>query len=290
MVPMSQSDGPDRMPTWEEVRAFATHAEAIGIDSLWVCDHLISGPEGEPPEGIHEGWTLLSALAASTRRVELGPLVMCSSFRNPGLLAKMAVTADLISGGRLIFGLGAGCYDPEYVAFGYPTDHRASRFEEALRIIKPLLHGERVSFNGRFHAMRDAVLLPASDRRIPILIAAKARRMLGLTARYADAWNTAWYGLPDERLQKRNADFDAALEAEDRDPGSIRRTVGVEFVDPRAANTDDRTQTAISSVEQLVAAMGAYEALAFDDLILGLRPPTRRSLDDLAAALEQRGR
>ncbi len=94
VVPMSQSDGPGRMPRWEEVRAFATHAEAIGIDSLWVCDHLISGPPGQPPEGIHEGWTILSALAASTSKVELGQLVMCSSFRNPGLLAKMAVTAD----------------------------------------------------------------------------------------------------------------------------------------------------------------------------------------------------
>src|SRR6266511_6421763 len=136
---MSQSDGPGRMPRWEEVRAFATHAEAIGIDSLWVCDHLISGPPGQPPEGIHEGWTILSALAASTSRVELGQLVMCSSFRNPGLLAKMAVTADTISGNRLILGLGAGWYDPEYDAFGYPTDHRVSRLEQALRIITPLL-------------------------------------------------------------------------------------------------------------------------------------------------------
>jgi alkanesulfonate monooxygenase SsuD/methylene tetrahydromethanopterin reductase-like flavin-dependent oxidoreductase (luciferase family) len=291
VVPMSQSDGPGRIPTWAEVRAFAAHAEAIGVDSLWVCDHLISGPPGQPPEGIHEGWTILTALAASTKCVELGQLVMCSALRNPGLSAKMAVTADAVSGGRFILGLGAGWYDPEYKAFGYPTDHRVSRFEEALLIMTPLLRGDRVSFDGRFHKVRNAVLLPAADRPIPILIAAKAPRMLRLTARYADAWNTAWYGLPDDRLRERLADFDAALAAEHRDPTSVRRTVGVEVVDLAVADADDRTDTAIpSSVEALVEAVDAYEELAFDDLIIGLRPPTMRSLDQLATALRERRR
>jgi alkanesulfonate monooxygenase SsuD/methylene tetrahydromethanopterin reductase-like flavin-dependent oxidoreductase (luciferase family) len=115
VVPMSLSDGPGRMPTWPQVRAFGEHAEAVGLQSLWVCDHLLSGPS----DGIHEGWTILTALAASTNRVELGQLVMCTSFRRPALLAKMATTADAVSGGRLILGLGAGWYDPEYEAFGY---------------------------------------------------------------------------------------------------------------------------------------------------------------------------
>jgi alkanesulfonate monooxygenase SsuD/methylene tetrahydromethanopterin reductase-like flavin-dependent oxidoreductase (luciferase family) len=134
VVPMSLSDGPGQMPTWPQVRTFGQHAEAVGLDSLWVCDHLLSGP---PEEGIHEGWTILAALAASTRRVELGQLVSCTSFRHPALLAKMATTADTVSGGRLILGLGAGWYDPEYTAFGYPTDHRVARFEEALRAGSP---------------------------------------------------------------------------------------------------------------------------------------------------------
>src|ERR671931_537515 len=135
MVPMSLSDGSGRMPSWEDVRAFAAHAEDAGLDAVWVCDHFLSGGPGLPPEGIHEGWTILSALAASTSRVELGQLVMCVSFRNPALLAKMAVTADDVSGGRVLLGLGAGWYDPEYEAFGYPTDHRVGRLEEALQII-----------------------------------------------------------------------------------------------------------------------------------------------------------
>src|ERR671914_1782750 len=117
---MSVSDGPGQVSSWPEILAFARHAEAIGLDSVWVCDHFLSNPPGEPVEGIHEGWTLLSALAASTRRVEVGSLVMCNSFRNPALLAKMAVTADAVSDGRLVLGLGAGWYDAEYVAFGYP--------------------------------------------------------------------------------------------------------------------------------------------------------------------------
>jgi alkanesulfonate monooxygenase SsuD/methylene tetrahydromethanopterin reductase-like flavin-dependent oxidoreductase (luciferase family) len=191
VVPMSLSDGTGRVPSWREVLAFTERAEALGLQSVWVCDHFISSPPGRPVEGIHEGWTILSALAASTSRVELGQLVMCASFRNPALLAKMAATADAVSGGRLILGLGAGSYDPEYEAFGYPTDHRVGRFEEALQIIGPLLRGESVAFAGRYHQVSDAMLLPPPDRPIPILVAAKGPRMLRLTARYADAWNTA---------------------------------------------------------------------------------------------------
>jgi alkanesulfonate monooxygenase SsuD/methylene tetrahydromethanopterin reductase-like flavin-dependent oxidoreductase (luciferase family) len=207
VVPMAVSDGPGRMPTWSQVRAFAQHAEAVGLDSLWVCDHLLSGP---PDDGIHEGWTILAALASSTSRVELGQLVMCTSFRRPALLAKMATTADAVSGGRLILGLGAGWYDPEYEAFGYPTDHRVGRFEEAIAIIGPLLGGERVTLAGRYYQVRDAVLRPPPERPIPILVAAKGRRMLRLTARYADAWNTAWFGLPDDLLHRRLAELNAA--------------------------------------------------------------------------------
>ena len=171
--------------------AFAAHAEAIGLDSHWVCDHFLSGPAARPAEAIHEGWTIVAVLAASTSRIELGQLVMCVSFRSPALLTKMAVTADGVSGGRLALGLGAGWYDPEYLAFGFPADHRVARFEEALQIIGPLLRGERLTFAGRYHQIRGAVLLPPPDRPIPVLVAGSRPRMLRLTACYADAWNTA---------------------------------------------------------------------------------------------------
>jgi alkanesulfonate monooxygenase SsuD/methylene tetrahydromethanopterin reductase-like flavin-dependent oxidoreductase (luciferase family) len=274
------------VPTWPQVRTFGQHAEAVGLDSLWVCDHLLSGP---PEEGMHEGWTILAALAASTRRLELGQLVTCTSFRPPALLAKMATTADTVSGGRLILGLGAGWYDPEYTAFGYPTDHRAGRFGEAIRIIGPLLHREPVTLAGRYYQVRDAVLCPPPDRPIPILVAAKGRRMLRLTARYADAWNTAWYGLPDELLRRRLAGLHAALEAEGRDPATLRRTVGMEVRDPGATDPGaDRGAGFGGSVDELARAIDAHERLGFDDLIVQLAPKTTRSLDRLAEALERR--
>jgi alkanesulfonate monooxygenase SsuD/methylene tetrahydromethanopterin reductase-like flavin-dependent oxidoreductase (luciferase family) len=289
MVPMSRSDGPGRMPSWAEVRAFAEHAETIGLDSVWVCDHLISGPPGGPPEGIHEGWTLVGALAASTRRVEVGQLVMCVSFRNPGLLAKMAVTADEVSSGRVVLGLGAGWYDAEYKAFGYPPDHRVSRLEEALLIISQLLRGETVNFNGRFHVLHEASLLPPPERPIPILVAGNGPRLLRLVARYADVWNTAWFGLPDDRLRERLRNLDAALAAEARDPSSLRRTVAIEIVDPAAAPSEEvRGTSIVKSADAIKRAVDSYEQLGIDGLIIGLRPYTRRTLETLAEVVEER--
>jgi probable F420-dependent oxidoreductase len=286
-LPFAASDGPGRLPTWSEMHAFATHAEAVGLDSLWVCDHFLSGPAGRPAEAIHEAWTIMAALAASTNRIELGQLVMCVSFRSPALLAKMAVTADGVSGGRLILGLGAGWYDPEYLAFGFPTDHRVARFEEALQIIGPLLRGERLTFAGRYHQVRDAVLLPPPDRPIPILVAGNRPRMLRLTARYADSWNTAWFGLPDERLGQRLENMHVSLQAEGRDPATLRRTVGMdcELIDP-----DQTSRGPFGGLtDELARAIDAYERLGIDDLIVQLQPSTQQELDRLAHAIEIRG-
>ena len=139
------------------VRAVAETAEGCGLDSVWIADHLLAEMQDGTVHGMHDAWTLLSAVAAVTTRVELGPLVLCSSFRDPGVVAKMAATLDEVSDGRLVLGLGAGWHDPEYEAFGFPTDHRVSRFAEALEIIVRLLRGERVSFDG-------AVLQPLRGR------------------------------------------------------------------------------------------------------------------------------
>src|ERR1051326_4133218 len=119
VLPMADGDGPDGAPSWPEIREFAQHAEGAGLDSLWVADHFYANERGRPPRAIHEAWTLLTAVAASTSRVELGQLVTCASFRSPGLVAKMAATLDHISGGRLVLGLGCGWNDEEYLAFGY---------------------------------------------------------------------------------------------------------------------------------------------------------------------------
>jgi alkanesulfonate monooxygenase SsuD/methylene tetrahydromethanopterin reductase-like flavin-dependent oxidoreductase (luciferase family) len=232
----------------------------------------------------------VSAIAAVTERVEIGTLVLCTSFRSPALVAKMAVTADEVSGGRVILGLGAGWHDPEYEAFGFPNDHRVDRFEEALRIMVPLLRGETVTFAGRYHTARDAVLAPAPTRNIPVLVAAFGTRMLQLTARHADAWNTAWYGEPDDQLREQLAAFDAAIAAEGRSQASVARTVGMTVYDPAVAVAeDDRDDPSfIGSVEELALAIDAYEALGIAHLIVLLQPLTEASLDRLALALERR--
>jgi alkanesulfonate monooxygenase SsuD/methylene tetrahydromethanopterin reductase-like flavin-dependent oxidoreductase (luciferase family) len=283
-IPMSAGDAPP-MPTWEGVQRFAQRAEQAGLDSLWICDHFLSDPGNRPVEGIHEAWTIVSALAAITTSVELGQLVMCSAFRNPGLLAKMAVTADVVSGGRIVLGVGAGSYDAEHEAFGYPTDHRVSRFEEAVCILDGLLDGETVSLRGRFHQVDEARLLPRPQRRIPLLIAGNGARMLRITARHANAWNTAWYGTPDERLLSRLGSLDAALKAEDRDPATIRRTVGVWVEDPELVAQHDRDPEAFhGSTAELSRLLASYDKLGIDELIVGLTPMSLQSLDRLAAA------
>src|SRR3712207_5459950 len=159
---------------WSDLREMAHLGEQIGADSLWITDHLIHRVPGEEPRGMWECWSLISALAAITEKPEIGTLVLSTSFRNPALLAKMADTVEEISEGRLILGLGAGWHEPEFRAFGYPYDHRASRFEEALTIISTLLREGQVDFAGTYYQARECELRPRGPRPggPPILIGA----------------------------------------------------------------------------------------------------------------------
>jgi FMNH2-dependent dimethyl sulfone monooxygenase len=230
MLAQSAADGSGG--TWAEIASIARQAEDGGADSLWLSDHFFYRADDAPvgsETGYHEAWTLLSALATVTTRVELGTLVLATSFRPAGLLAKMAATADEVSGGRIILGLGCGWHEPEYDAFGYPFDHRVGRFEEALRIIVPLVRGQRVTAGGTWQEVRDAAILPPPPRLdLPIHVAAKGERMLRLTAELADAWQTAWFGLPDERYRGRRQDLLTACAAVGRDPATIEMTVGLD--------------------------------------------------------------
>src|SRR4051812_45934663 len=150
---------------------------------------------------------MLAALAAATERVALGPLVACTAFHPPGVLAKMAATVDEVSGGRLVLGVGAGWNADEYAAFGLPYDRRVGRFADAFAIVRGMLAGERVTLDGRFWSAEDAVLLPPPARRVPLMVGSNGPRMLALTLPWADAWNTWWvdYG--------NDADGFAALNA-----------------------------------------------------------------------------
>jgi probable F420-dependent oxidoreductase len=227
MPSLGENNVNGKTPRWSEIREMAQAAEEAGCDSFWLADHLIYRRPDEEERGCWEAFTFLSAVAATTSRIALGPLVACASFRNPALLAKMADSLDEISGGRFILGLGAGWHQPEYDAFGYPFDHLASRFEEAVRIIVPLLHGERVDFHGRYYETHDTVLRPRGPSRSgpPIWIGASQPRMLRLVARYADAWNTVWHRWPNGV----EAVYPKLLEAcQDvgRDPATIELTAG----------------------------------------------------------------
>ena len=285
-LPMSLSDGPGRMTAWQDVCELARYAEQAGLDSVWICDHLVSEPEDGPPEGVLEAWTILSALAASTRRVSVGTLVTCVSLRHPALLAKMAATADGISGGRLVLGLGAGFPGLEYEWYGLPDDRRLARFEEALEIVGGLLRGEAVTTSGRFHRLRDARLLPPPQRRIPLLVAGEGKGMLRLAARYADAWNTAWYGAPDDRLRAQLTAMARALAGEGRDPDSMRTVVGVSVTDPDHAIVAEGEFA--GAPDELARVIDDYATLGIDELIVALAPRTARSVDRLVEALARR--
>lgn len=290
VLPIAEEDGQGgEAPSYAEIRDLARAAEAADLDSVWVYDHLLFRSDGETT-GIHECWTILAALAEATERVELGSVVMCTSFRNPALLAKMAATLDHVSGGRLILGIGCGWHDPEYEAFGYPTDHKVGRFEEALTVITGLIREGRADLDGRWVQVRDAVLRPPARPDIPILIAAKRPRMLELTARHADAWNLAWFGVPDERLASTRAALAVACTAVGRDAGTLSITVGVtvRYPDQIAPGKTPETSPALDGDPAAVAAgLDAYLAIGADHLIVALDPCTPVTLARFTAAVAQ---
>ncbi|MFZ0546885.1 MAG: LLM class flavin-dependent oxidoreductase [Candidatus Promineifilaceae bacterium] len=275
-------------PTYTELRERALAAETAGFDSIWLFDHLLfRSAESEHTEGIWECWTLLSALADATSRVELGTLVLCTTFRSPALLAKMAHTVDEVSNGRLILGVGAGWHKPEFDAFGYPFDHRAGRFEEALQIIAPLLKGETVNFSGKYYRVENCVVKPLGPRPegIPLLVGAGRPRMLRLTARYADQWNTAWLGDPaglPERLER----IHKACDEVGRDAATLAITVGITASYPDLGEVDPFARNPLGGSAELVArAFQQYEEAGVSHLITQFTPTTLPALERLAEAV-----
>lgn len=278
-----------------ELRELALQAEAVGLDSLWVADHLFHRSEGRT-SGIHEAWTLLTAVAAVTSRVEVGTLVLATVFRNPALTAKMALELDEVSAGRLVLGLGCGWHRPEFDAFGYPFDHRVSRFEEVLQVMLPLVRGDRVTFEGRFHSATDAVLVPGPvrDGGPPVLIAAARPRMLELAARHAHLYNSAWHGHPDnaERLHTRLEAVRGAARGQGRDPSTLACTAGVvvRFDDLLESVGGDPApggpaEVIRGPVAEVAAALADYADLGVEHLIVRLEPPTAPAVDRLGTVV-----
>ncbi|HEY1627548.1 MAG TPA: LLM class flavin-dependent oxidoreductase [Streptosporangiaceae bacterium] len=270
------------------IRDVALRAEADGFDSLWLADHLMYRTPGQPILGIWECWTVLAALAEATQRVELGTLVLCNTFRNPAILAKMATALDEVSQGRLILGVGAGWNEPEYRAFGLPFDHRVSRFEEAMQILRPLLRDGHVDFTGQYYQALDCEDVPRGPRAEgpPLLIGGEGPRMLGLAARYGDLWNTGYMGQP-ETIAEPMAKIAAACREIGRDPATLGVTalIGLWFPDLRPDKPAFLDNPLTGTPREIAAAMRGYAELGVPHIMFQCEPHTEESLKRLTEAL-----
>jgi probable F420-dependent oxidoreductase len=301
ILPEGERDMGGRTARWTDYVDMARTAEAMGFDSLWFVDHLLyqEGATTEPPQGVWECWSVLTGLAAVTERVELAPLVTCTGYRNPALLAKVADTVDEISGGRLILAIGSGWHDPEYRAFGFPYDHHYARFEEAVQIIHGLLRDGTIDFEGTYYSARECELRPRGPRGsgIPIMIGANGPKMLLLTARYADQWNT-WLAMGRSEPDAFPADndlVDAACLEVGRDPATLERTASI-MVDMNgrreipASMGPDRAQPLTGTPEEIADAIRAFAALGVSHLQLYPIPNTVATLRNFELVLRALGR
>jgi alkanesulfonate monooxygenase SsuD/methylene tetrahydromethanopterin reductase-like flavin-dependent oxidoreductase (luciferase family) len=277
-LPQRRDDG--KGTPWEDLRELAWLAEAGGAESLWVADHFFYRDE-KVEIGLHEAFTLLTAVAAVTKKVQIGPLVACTSFRSAGMLAKIAATLDAVSGGRLILGLGCGWHEPEYKAFGYPFDHRVGRFEEVVAAIRPLLHGETVSVAGTWTELDDAVIVPKPEHRVPLLIASNGPRMLDITARFADAWQAAWFGAVSDQFRTERALLLAACEAAGR-ATPLEIFVGIDINDEEG--DDAHVPTDASAIAD---ALAGWAAEGVDHVQLRVHPGTKARVETVLEGIRR---
>jgi probable F420-dependent oxidoreductase len=295
ILPIAEQSAFGGTPRFADILAMTRTAEDVGFDAVWIIDHLVFRPEptdnpfqmpaAEEDRGVWECFTIMAGLASATARIQLGSLVVCTGFRNPGLVAKMTEAIDDISGGRMILGLGAGWHQPEYDAFGYPFDHRVSRFEEALAIIHPLLREGRADFAGEFFQARDAVNRPRGPRPngAPILIGSTGPRMLRSIARYADAWNTVWHGDP-EAIVPQMAAVDAACREAGRDPATLVRTAGGNIAMPGYLGV--RPNPIQGSDEEIAATILRFRELGIQHFVAGLDPCTPQTIEQFGRVIE----
>ena len=268
----------------DELAAMARAAEEVGFDSVWVGDHLLYR---DPVRGPWDAWTTLAWLAGITERVELGPLVACTAFHPPGLLARMAAATHELSGGRLVLGLGCGWNEVEFRAFGLPFDHLVSRFEEAFTIVRGLLAGEHVTFHGRYHDVDDALLLPKPATSPKLMLGANAPRMLSIGLPHVDSWNTWFsrYGNTVEGFAAENAGIDAAAERAGRDPATLERSACV-FVSVESAgvrNNDEDVEPV--PADALAAHLQSLADAGADEVILVADPITEASIRSLGTVI-----
>lgn len=284
MVPVSQRATFPGTPHFSDVLEISTIAESIGIEGLWFADHF-SFTSDTDLRGSWDAWTLMAAVAARVPNVLIGPLVACTAYRNPGVIAKMTEMIQAISGGRFILGLGAGWHRPEYDQFGLRFEPRVSQFEEALQIVHGLVRDGQADVQGDFYQANAAVNLPRSEggAETPILIGSSGDRMLGLLARYADAWNTCWFG-STKGVPEKIAKLDAACEAAGRDPATVVRTIGISVAG--VGYTGSRPDALEGDAGAQLAFLHELQDLGFRHIIIGLDPCTPQGLEVIAPVVE----
>jgi probable F420-dependent oxidoreductase len=287
----------EREVRWPEYLAMARRAEELGYDSLWLGDHLLYRFADGTARGPWEVWTMLSALAASTSRIRLGPLVAATAFHNPAMLAKMISTVDEVSGGRLVVGLGAGWNETEFRAFGFPFDRRIDRFEEAFTIVRSLLRDGVVDFDGQYYQARDCELQPRPARPggPPLLIGSRGERMLRITLPHVDAWNV-WFkdtGNSPTGVAPLRELVDTVCREVGRDPAAIERTVAVQV---RLTGGTGRVQgdyaqaespPLVGTPETMAEELRAYAREGIDEVQLVLDPISLASIEEFATVLER---
>jgi alkanesulfonate monooxygenase SsuD/methylene tetrahydromethanopterin reductase-like flavin-dependent oxidoreductase (luciferase family) len=287
--------GAGRFVRFEELKDLARAGEAAGFSTLFAPDHLLF--RGRPPMvaegetcGLWEAWTLLTGLAGVTERITIGPFVVCTAFRNPALLAKMADTFDEVSGGRLILGLGAGWHKPEFDAFGYSFDKLVSQFDEAMQVIYPLLRTGHVDFKGQYYEARDCELLPRGPRGndIPIMIGAHGPRMMRLVAKYADEYNTVTHADPAE-VAEPFAMLDAACDEVGRDRSAVLKTAGC-FLMQEGSNQDPGglpEKYIGGSEDQIVETMLGFHAAGVRHMTCFLSPWNTKGVERFGRVIER---
>ena len=273
---MKFSIWPNSERPWTEVRDLATEIENMGWDGLWYADHYMPNtPDGEPIGGdTHECFSILSALAATTSRIRLGSLVTPTTMNHPALIANRAATIDRISNGRFVLGMGAGWQINEHTAFGielFGNKDRVDRFAEAIEITSRMLSEDRVSFTGKHFTIIDAPCEPKPvQSTLPILVGTGGPRMLRLTARFAQEWNT--WGPPEgagQVMQKLRE----ACDKEGRDINTMRKSVqALFFVTPDEASAESlktkvpMERSIVGTTSQIVDAIGQYVDQGFDEV------------------------
>ena len=297
ILPEAEFDMGGETPRWQDYAAMARLSEDMGFDSVWFVDHLIyQGVATElEQQGLWECWTILAALAAVTERVEIGPLVTPTSFRNPALFAKMVDTVEEISGGRVILGLGAGWLEEEYRAFDFPFDRRVARFEEAFTIINGLLKDGKVDFEGKFYSARECELRPRGPRPNgpPIMIGSTGPRMLRATLPHVEmsnSWLSGSRSHPDQIPEMREK-IDAACLEIGRDPATVERTVSI-MVDQTGTREigysmkPDSAEPLTGTPEEIAAGIRAFVDEGISHIQLYFVPNTIASIERFSSVLE----